>query len=84
MALRQGKLFPTTTSILCRATRTVSRVGYFGRIAVSSEPLIIINSNQKDEIEGRYGEVYEQVQSNEQGGAFELRPGVDLMLYRRR
>ncbi len=64
--------------------RNYSRVGYFGRIAVSSEPLIIINSNQKDEIEARYGEVYEQVQSNEQGGTFELRPGVDLMLYRRR
>lgn len=64
--------------------RNYSRVGYFGRMAVSQEPLIIINANQKDEIDARYGEVYEQVQSNEPGGTFELRPGVDLMLYRRR
>lgn len=64
--------------------RNYSRVGYFGRIAVSQEPLIIVNANQKDEIDARYGELYEQVQSNEPGGTFELRPGVDLMLYRRR
>jgi uncharacterized protein (TIGR03663 family) len=64
--------------------RNYSRVGYFGRISVSSEPLIIINANQKEEIETKYGEVYEQVPSNEADGTFELRPGVDLMLYRRR
>lgn len=64
--------------------RNYSRVGYFGRMAVSSEPLIIVNANQKEEIDAKYGDVYEQVQSNEPGGTFELRPGVDLMLYRRR
>lgn len=64
--------------------RNYSRVGYFGRMAVSSEPMIIINANQKDEFETRYGEFYEQVHSREPAGAFELRPGVDLMLYRRR
>ena len=64
--------------------RNYSRVGYFGRMASSSEPLIIANANQKDEMETRYGELYEQVVSNEPGGTFELRPGVDLLLYRRR
>jgi uncharacterized protein (TIGR03663 family) len=64
--------------------RNYSRVGYFGRMASSSEPLIIANANQKDEFEARYGEFYEQVVSNEPGGTFELRPGVDLLLYRRR
>jgi uncharacterized protein (TIGR03663 family) len=64
--------------------RNYSRAGYFGRMATSSEPLIIVNANQKDEFETRYGEFYEQVVSNESGGAFELRPGVALLLYRRR
>ncbi len=64
--------------------RNYSRVGYFGRMAPSSEPLIIANANQKDEIDSRFGEFYEQVRSNEPGGTFELRPGVSLLLYRRR
>lgn len=64
--------------------RNYSRVGYFGRMATSSEPLIIANANQKDEFEARYGELYEQVVSTEPAGTFELRPGVDLLLYRRR
>ena len=63
--------------------RNYSRVGYFGRMATSSEPLIVVNANQRDEFETRYSEFYEQVVSNESGGAFELRPGVDLLLYRR-
>ena len=34
--------------------RNYSRVGYFGRMAASSEPIIIANANQKDEIDARY------------------------------
>ena len=64
--------------------RNYSRVGYFGRMAASTEPLIIANANQKDEVEASFGELYEQVRSNEPGGSFELRPGVNLLLYRRR
>ncbi|HJU94354.1 MAG TPA: flippase activity-associated protein Agl23 [Pyrinomonadaceae bacterium] len=64
--------------------RNYSRVGYFGRMASSSEPMIIANANQKDEVDARFGELYEQVRSNAQDGTFELRPGVHLLLYRRR
>ena len=64
--------------------RNFSRVGYFGRMASSSEPIIIANSNQKDEADLRFGEFYEQVRSNAPDGTFELRPGVSLVLYRRR
>ena len=64
--------------------RGYTRVGYFGRMAASTEPLIIANANQKVEVDAAFGELYEQVTSNEPGGGFELRPGVSLILYRRR
>jgi uncharacterized protein (TIGR03663 family) len=64
--------------------RNFSRVGYFGRMAVSSEPIIIANENQKAEAEANFGQLYRQVPSKEAGGTFELRPGVKLLLYVRR
>ena len=64
--------------------RNFSRVGYFGRMASSTEPLIIANENQKTEMEANFGNLYQQVQSTAPGGTFELRPGVKLLLYRRR
>lgn len=64
--------------------RNFSRVGYYGRMAASSEPIIIANANQKDEIDANFGQYYEQVESKELGGTFELRPGVSLLLYTRR
>ena len=63
--------------------RDYSRVGYFGRMAPSSEPLIIANENQKADVEANFGALYRQVPSNAPGGSFELRPGVRLLLYRR-
>ena len=64
--------------------RNFNRVGYFGRMAASSEPIIIANANQKDEIDANFGQFYEQVESKESDGTFELRPGVNLLLYQRR
>jgi hypothetical protein len=64
--------------------RNFSRVGYYGRMSASSEPIIIANANQKDEVETNFGQIYQQVESKELGGAFELRPGVNLLLYQRR
>lgn len=64
--------------------RGYTRVGYYGQFAASSEPIIIANANQKDQVDATFGELYEQVFSNEPGGTFELRPGVNLLLYRRR
>ena len=64
--------------------RNFSRVGYFGRMAASSEPMIIVNESQKSEVETNFGPVYRQVPSKEADGSFELRPGVKLLLYVRR
>ena len=64
--------------------RNFNRVGYFGRMTASSEPILIANENQKPEIEANFGELYRQVPSNVAGGSFELRPGVKLLLYVRR
>ena len=64
--------------------RNFSRVGYFGRMAASNEPIIIANENQKEEAEANFGQLYRQVPSKEADGTFELRPGVKLLLYVRR
>ena len=64
--------------------RNYPRVGYFGNLAQTTEPIIIANENQKADIETNYGEVYAQVPSKEAGGSYELRPGVKLLLYERR
>ena len=64
--------------------RNFSHVGYFGRMAPTSEPIIIANENQKEEVDRNFGEVYRQVMSKSEGGSFELRPGVKLLLYVKR
>jgi uncharacterized protein (TIGR03663 family) len=64
--------------------RNFSRVGYFGRMAASNEPMIIANENQKEEVDANFGQFYRQVPSKEADGSFELRPGVKLILYVRR
>ena len=64
--------------------RNYTRVGYFGRMAATSEPLIIANANEKDQVDANYGQFYQQVNGPSPGGTFQLRPGVDLLLYQRR
>lgn len=64
--------------------RNYTRVGYYGRLAPSTEPIIIANENQKPDIEANFGELYRQVPSSQEGGSYGLRPGVKLLLYQRR
>ena len=64
--------------------RNYSRVGYYGQMAATTEPIIIANEKQKEQVEASYGELYQQVPSKEPDGSFELRPGVKLLLYVRR
>lgn len=64
--------------------RDYNRVGYFGRMAATTEPIIIANEHQRAEVEANFGELYEQVMSKEPLGTFELRPGVKLLVYHRR
>lgn len=64
--------------------RDYKRTAYFAQMAPSTEPLIIAKDIQKAEMEANFGELYRQVPSNDSDGAFELRPGVRLLLYVRR
>ncbi len=64
--------------------RNYTRVGYYGRLAATSEPIIIANLNQKTELDNSYSAVYRQLPSSAPDGSFELRPGVRLLLYVRR
>ena len=64
--------------------RNFTRVGYYGRMAASTEPVIIANANQKDEVDTNFGHLYQQVPGPDPGETFELRPGVNLILYQRR
>jgi uncharacterized protein (TIGR03663 family) len=64
--------------------RDFPRTAYFGRMAPSTESLIIANETQKAEMEANFGELYRQVPSKAESGSFELRPGVRLLLYLRR
>jgi uncharacterized protein (TIGR03663 family) len=64
--------------------RRYSRVGYYGRMAPSTEPMIIANETQQPEVEANFRDLYQQVRSKHPDGGFELRPGVRLLLYERR
>lgn len=65
--------------------RDYTRIGYYGRITPSTEPMILASSSQVAEVQATYGDRYRQVQSGfNPEGSFPLRPGVDLLLYARR
>jgi len=61
--------------------RNYSRVGYYGRLTQTVEPIVIANETQRAEVEGTLGGSYRLVPSGSGTGAFALRPGVDLLLY---
>jgi len=75
--------------------RDYKRVGYYGKVVTTSEPVIIGQTGQEEEIKATFGEQYQQIDSSKlndprifpdrnPGGGFTLRPGVDLLLYVRR
>lgn len=65
--------------------RDYSRVGYFGRMVSSNEPIIIASQAQAEEVRTTFGDRYQQVHSGlNTAGSFPLRPGVELLLYTRR
>ena len=63
--------------------RNYSRVGYYGRMTTTTEPIIIASDDQRAEMEANFGGLYKIVPSGEADGAFPLRPGVKLLLYAR-
>jgi uncharacterized protein (TIGR03663 family) len=75
--------------------RDYKRVGYYGKVVPTSEPIIIGETGQEEEINATFGEQYQQIDSSKlsdprifpernPNGSFSLRPGVDLLLYMRR
>jgi uncharacterized protein (TIGR03663 family) len=62
--------------------RDYKRVGYYGHMTPSTEPIIIARQDQAEEVEATFGDRYQQVHSGfNTAGNFPLRPGVDLLLY---
>ena len=75
--------------------RDYKRVGYYQKVVPTTEPVIIGQTGQEEEIKATYGDQYQQVDSSKlndprilpdrnENGSFSLRPGVDLLLYVRR
>ena len=75
--------------------RDYKRVGYYGKVTPTTEPVIIGQTGQQEEIKAAFGEEYQQIDSRTLNdsrifpdrnpeGSFSLRPGVDLLLYVRR
>ncbi|MGH9872771.1 MAG: flippase activity-associated protein Agl23 [Pyrinomonadaceae bacterium] len=65
--------------------RDNQRVGYHGQMTPSNEPVIIAKQDQAAEVQTKFGDRYQQIQSGfNTAGSFPLRPGVDLLLYARR
>ena len=65
--------------------RDYKRVGYFGHMNPSTEPIIIAREDQAAEVQSTFGDRYQQIHSGfNTAGSFPLRPGVDLLLYTRR
>lgn len=65
--------------------RDYKRVGYFGHMNPSTEPIIIAREDQAAEVKATFGDRYQQIHSGfNTAGSFPLRPGVDLLLYTRR
>jgi uncharacterized protein (TIGR03663 family) len=59
--------------------RDYKRVGYYGRVSASNEPIIIASEGQRAEVQSTFGDRYRQINSK-----FPLRPGVELLLFVRK
>jgi len=65
--------------------RDYKKVGYYGNIVPTNEPIIIGSMAQEDQLKSTYGDRYDRLNSGlDENGAYPLRPGVDLLLYVRR
>jgi uncharacterized protein (TIGR03663 family) len=75
--------------------RDYKRVGYYGKVVPTTEPVIIGETGQEEDIKATFGDKYQQIDSStlndprifpdrNPNGSFSLRPGVDLLLYVRR
>jgi uncharacterized protein (TIGR03663 family) len=58
--------------------RDYKRIGYVGRVTQTSDDMVLVKDKQVPELEATLGARYRRV-----GDAYELRPGVKLVLYAR-
>ena len=59
--------------------RNYTKVGYYGHMSATTEPIIIASESQRGEVQAAFGDRYRQINSS-----FALRPGVELLLFVRR
>ena len=65
--------------------RDYKKVGYYGNIVPTNEPIIIGSMAQEDQLKANYSDRYDRLNSGlDENGDYPLRPGVDLLLYVRR
>jgi len=65
--------------------RDLKRVGYFGRMSPSTEPVVIGSVAQEAELRATFGDRYQQIRNpGSANDSYALRPGVDLLLFVRR
>ena len=65
--------------------RDYKKVGYYGNLVPTNEPIIIGSMAQEDQLKANYGDRYDRLNSGlDENGDYPLRPGVDLLLYVRR
>ncbi|HBB96309.1 MAG TPA: hypothetical protein DC054_13045 [Blastocatellia bacterium] len=65
--------------------RDYKKVGYYGSLVPTNEPIIIGSMAQEDQLKANYGDRYDRLNSGlDENGDYPLRPGVDLLLYVRR
>jgi uncharacterized protein (TIGR03663 family) len=64
--------------------RDYKKVGYYQQIVPTTEPLIIGSLAQEEQLKEAYGDRYVMIPSAKYDGSYDLRPGVDLLLYVRK
>jgi uncharacterized protein (TIGR03663 family) len=64
--------------------RDYKKVGYYQQIVATNVPIIIGSMAQEEQLKATYGDRYVLVSSSKDDGSFDLRPGVELLLYVRK
>ena len=64
--------------------RNYKKVGYYQQIVATNEPMIIGSMAQEEQLKTTYGDRYVLVPSGKEDGSYDLRPGVDLLLFVRK
>ncbi len=64
--------------------RDYKKVGYYQQIVATNEPIIVGSVAQEEQLKQTYGDRYVIVSSGKEDGSYDLRPGVDLLLYVRK